>query len=64
MTETFRMTNRVKDLRDCRVVKMKQNKINLYLTKSKMIGEYVPNILTKEEYLKEYRFVKKDNSIK
>lgn len=55
MTETFSMTNRVKDLRDCRVVKMKQNKINLYLTKSKMIGEYVPDILTKEEYVKEYK---------
>ena len=60
MTETFSMINRVKDLRDCRVVKMKQNKINLYLTKSKMISEYVPDLITKEEYVKEYNAIYPD----
>lgn len=55
MNETFRIINSVKVITECKVVKMQQNKINLYLTKSKMIGEYVPDILTKEEYVKEYK---------
>ena len=63
MTETFCKDNRVKDITDCKVVTMNQSKINLYLTKSKMISEYVPDLITKNEYLKEYRFVKKDNRI-
>ena len=54
MTETFCKENRVQDITDCRVVTMNQDKINLYLTKSKMISEYVPDLITKEEYVKEY----------
>lgn len=54
MTETFCKGNRVKDITDCKIVTMNQGKINLYLTKSKMISEYMPDLITKEEYLKEY----------
>ena len=53
MTETFCKGNRVQDITDCKVITMNQSKINLYLTKSKMI-EYVPDLITKEEYVKEY----------
>ena len=55
MTETFCKDNRVQDITDCKVVTMNQSKINLYLTKSKMISEYVPDLITKDEYVKEYK---------
>lgn len=45
MTETFCKDNRVQDITDCKVVTMNQ---------SKMISEYVPDLITKEEYVKEY----------
>ena len=54
MTETFCKDNRVQDITDCKVITMNQSKINLYLTKSKMISEYVPDLITKDEYIKEY----------
>lgn len=57
MKESFFLGSRIKDISDCKIVPMKQEEINRYMLKSKMVDSSVPDIITKEEYIKEYKSI-------